>query len=84
MSTTKISSASAVRGLLTLPGVQGGVNVAYEKRPGTAGGPGVIYVPGYGSGMDGNKAVHLGQMRPDLNFSFIRQVVLGQLWYLRT
>jgi hypothetical protein len=61
-------------GHLDLPDIQGGVKVAFEKVAGSSkdGQPCVIYVPGYGSGMEGNKAVHLSRHCSDAGLPFVR------------
>ncbi len=61
-------------GHLDLPDIQGGVKVAFEKVAGSskAGQPCVIYVPGYGSGMEGNKAVHLSRHCAAAGLPFVR------------
>lgn len=58
---------------MLLPDIQGGVKVAYEHVTG-GGQVGVLYVPGYGSGMAGNKAVHLSQILQNRGYSFTRQL----------
>jgi hypothetical protein len=58
-------------GHLDLPDIQGGVKVAFEKVAGSRK-PCVIYVPGYGSGMEGNKAVHLSRHCAAAGLPFVR------------
>ncbi len=61
-------------GHLDLPDIQGGVKVAFEKVAGSSKNsqPCVIYVPGYGSGMEGNKAVHLSRHCAAAGLPFVR------------
>jgi hypothetical protein len=67
-------SSSRNFGHLDLPHIQGGVKVAFEKMAGSSKNsqPCVIYVPGYGSGMEGNKAVHLSRHCADAGLPFVR------------
>jgi len=68
-----MSMSSRNFGHLNLPDIQGGVKVAFEKVAGSkASQPCVIYVPGYGSGMEGNKAVHLSRHCAAAGLPFVR------------
>jgi hypothetical protein len=60
-------------GHVHLTDVQGGVGVAFEKLRGKSASS-VLYVPGYGSGMEGNKALHLRKYLQESDCSFIREM----------
>ncbi len=69
-----MSTSSRNFGHLDLPDIQGGVKVAFEKVAGSskASQPCVIYVPGYGSGMEGSKAVHLSRHCAAAGLPYVR------------
>jgi len=55
-----------------------GVKIAYEKiSRDAAGAPTLVYVPGYGSGKDGDKAKYLKSVSEELNCSFLRYDPVG-------